>query len=780
MRSRLPYRLAWLLLIWAALQVFLSDAAALAAPTPSPSATASPSPSPTGTAPSSPAPAAPASPSTGYTPAGDATAPGTGVLGPITNLKVPIDGAGNVPVSRFEITANTGGAMDWDKKLLAFCTNGLFSLTKLIIGVAAWVLAWAFQFGPTKILLDPARQVAQTWQTNVIDRLGLPAFLLTLAGLWCGLLILRGRTSRGWGELGFSVVIAAVAASVLAQPADLLMGNDGVLGKTRDTSMALASITATTGSSDAQQPDKVAQPLQNVLLDTFIAKPHQMLEYGVVMDDKVPAPCRKAYADLVSGKKTQTQSTAGAVLQATSPLADAMGWGAASPAGEAFMRNAGSQCTKYANYAHNPTWDRLFGAVLLLVAAILVAFLVLLMVGVLLVAEIGLAFYAMAGNLVAVIAILPGGSRGLLWRWAGGIAKIVLVIFAVVIALPLLALFLGAIMRSAGGQALIVKFGLMDVTVAGGIVYHRKLIKFSTRAGQRISRRMEMARIGGSRGNGGYGGYGGYGGDGYGYGGYGMGQGWLGYGDPNALSPVSAAGLAYGLRAEIGRVTAPVAKAKHAWTGNAATNRKYATKLRSEGAGGFKQKMYGSRGGRVVWRTAKATGTAGRTARTATAYTLGAPVTWGQAKRSWTGQTAERPGVVAMRGRLDKARAVGQSGMAAAGGKVRGSVDYARRWGEGIAPGVVQAYQDPQIRERVAQARERAGQAAARHVIIPAQMQWDAMRGHPADNAPSGGAEPGPGYSTPAPDNPAQQAFWQRMAEARRRRHEDPPSEGKG
>ncbi|WUI00380.1 hypothetical protein OHR68_00695 [Spirillospora sp. NBC_00431] len=606
------HRVAWAVLICAVLGAFLGaldQPAASAQPAPAvpPAAAAYPPPAPTD--------GQTGTPTTGTAPKErEDPKPGTGLLGDLD--KQEVNGA---PISAYEITGDPGGAFDWDRKLLLFLTNGIFGFVKLIIGVMAWLLGWALKFGPAETLLGPVQVLADVYKVRVVDTLGLPSLLLTLAGLWCGLLILRGRGARGWGEMGLSVLVSAVSATTLLAPANLLMGNDGLMGSTRDTAISLASITATAGGSAETDP---SARMKEIILKTFIAEPHQMLQFGAVLEgnDDVPAKCWQAYKDGISGKEVPGMGAGDLPEMAQNPFAQSPAADRKEDPAGYFMEKAKGDCKEYVDYHAKPSWDRLFGALLLLLAAGLVAVLILIMVGVLLISICAMACYAITGHIVAVIAILPGGARGLLWRWLGGVAKTVLVICAVVVVLPLMAVGIDALMRSADEQGLMVKFALMDVVVAAALVFHRRLLRMSNLAGRRLASRMEWAKIGGSRGAGsGYSQYGlleqaGGGGGGYGRAG----------GHP-LDSGMSLGGAYRNVRAEIDRVVSPVTatagKARRMWVGDQEKNRAAAAKQKDGGAGVFKQKMYGSRGGRALWRTTKAT-------RGALRHTVGAPVTW--------------------------------------------------------------------------------------------------------------------------------------------------------
>lgn len=556
MLRRVLHRIAWGALICAVLGAFLNAVVA-------PRAAAEPTPSeldrhvrPAAAAPAPVARAAPSPPPSGDGPQEQEDAEsGVGLLGELDSQEV-----NGEPIKNYEITAEPPGITEWDSKLLNFLTGGIFGIVKLIIALVTWLLGWGMEFGPAEILLEPAQTLADAYRIQVVDRLGLPSLLLTLAGLWCGLLILRGRGARGWGEMGLSVLISALSATTLLAPGNLLMGDNGLMGTTRDTATALASITATGGASD--EADSSAR-MKQIVLETFIAKPHQMLQFGVVFDGngQVPDVCKKAYKKGISGTESKGEGEQSGAIDA---LAGAIpGRQTAAERREAdppgfYMQEAGDECKKYAEYHADPSWDRLFGAVLLLVAAGLAAILILIMVGTLLISICAMACYAITGHVVAVAAIMPGGARGLLWRWLGGVAKTVLVICAVVVVLPLMAVGIDALMASDEHQSLMVKFALMDVVVAAALIYHRKLLRMSSLAGQRMASRMEWAKIGGSRGAG------------SGYSTYGLLENVAGNGGRNALDGPSVTAPVRSVRAEIDRVTAPVAAtagtARRVWT----------------------------------------------------------------------------------------------------------------------------------------------------------------------------------------------------------------------
>jgi hypothetical protein len=482
--------------------------------------------------------------------------PPGGMLGPLTGTDQQC-----VPLSHYDISGNDENGWDVPATIMLFITNAFYTGARVLVGAQVWMLNWAFSFGAARALTRPAGTIATAWQ-QLIGRLSLAGTLLTFAAFDCGLMILRGRTARGAGELAVSVLISALAGALLTSPATMLLGSGGLLGQTRDTAMSLASITATGGATDSQTAAQAATPLTATLTVTFVVEPYQLLNFGTLIDSPgVPASCQAAYTQIVQGGP----------------------WG---DAGTPRNMMAAAGCQDLAYYDANLTWDRLMGAILLLVAVLVVTVLVVLITGTLLIAQFSLAFYAITSPAVVTLAVLPGAARGLLWRWAGGIAKVILVIVAIVMFIPLFAIFIRALLDGSASQPLAVRFFLLDIAAVAGLVFHRRLANAGIRAGHRITRHLESARFGGTRGS-------------------------SSSGSPSAgLAPLSITDIHRGARAEVSRVTQPARTAvrhtQRAWAGK--------VKQPPEGASGLRARLTRTRGGRTILRTAKVATTAGTVA----------------------------------------------------------------------------------------------------------------------------------------------------------------------
>jgi hypothetical protein len=150
-----------------------------------------------------------------------------------------------VPLSAYGLNVDQGGTLDVISKIIAFLIGLGFSVIKVVIGFACWLVDWALGFGLAKALLNPVSDIAGTIRAQVIDNLGLPGLFLMIVALWGGYHILFKRRSKGWSEIAMSLVIASIAGVTLADPGRVLIGNaddSGVLGTTKQFSMHIADV----------------------------------------------------------------------------------------------------------------------------------------------------------------------------------------------------------------------------------------------------------------------------------------------------------------------------------------------------------------------------------------------------------------------------------------------------------------------------------------------------------------------------------------------------------
>ncbi|MFI6358007.1 hypothetical protein ACIBJF_36515 [Streptomyces sp. NPDC050743] len=248
--------------------------------------------------------------------AADSTSESGDLLAPlnITSLE-------GVPINSYELDASGGSIVAFKSQALAFAMSGLFTLIRLLVGLAGWSIEMALRFPLLKILTRPAEQIADTYDQVVVDTLGLKGLLLAWAFVFAGFMIVRGRVGRGLGEIFLTLLIAAFAASAFVRP-DYLLAADGPLGQGQQVAAAVARQSVNSyhwgGKIAAKDPcegmsgnaelkclqeedeapvtaEEVARPLQDSITNALIVKPYMLLEYGRILDPSKPSDA-KAYA----------------------------------------------------------------------------------------------------------------------------------------------------------------------------------------------------------------------------------------------------------------------------------------------------------------------------------------------------------------------------------------------------------------------------------------------------------------------------------------------------
>ncbi|MFD4630312.1 hypothetical protein ACFVYR_21015 [Streptomyces sp. NPDC058284] len=234
-----------------------------------------------------------------------------------------VDSSEGVPLDGYELSAQGGSVFSLKSNAYAFLMNGLFTLVRLLVGLACWAVEFALRFPLIKVLADPAQRVSETYNDIVVDTLGLKGLLLAWAFVFGGILLVRGKASKGLGEILLTLLIAAFAASAFVRP-DYLLGQDGPLAQSQQAAAEVAQ--ATVESHDwggklasgntgpcagmwgkalekchqvqEERPysaSEVAKPIQDSLSNVLVVKGYMLVQYGRILDPGKKAD-RQAYA----------------------------------------------------------------------------------------------------------------------------------------------------------------------------------------------------------------------------------------------------------------------------------------------------------------------------------------------------------------------------------------------------------------------------------------------------------------------------------------------------
>ncbi|MGV4890770.1 hypothetical protein ACSR0Z_30135 (plasmid) [Streptomyces viridosporus] len=479
-----------------------------------------------------------------------------GLLAPLN-----IDSSEGVPINGYELNASGGSIVAFKSQALAFALSGLFTLIRLLAGLAGWAIEVAFRFPLLKILTAPAQKVADVYDDVVVDTLGVKGLLLAWSFVFTGFLLVRGRIGRGLGEMFLTLLIAAFAASAFVRP-DYLLAANGPLGQSQQVGIEVAqqSVNAydwggklassspcatATGAAEADcyrreaatpaSSTDIARPLQDSVTNALIVKPYMLLQYGRILDPAKPAD-RTAYAVhlkwITGGYKPDAEDDGG---EENDPCDTIEGPGRAycergqdddgtedalpelTPGGEllntaspllseedqafaaflADLKKAGDVGKACAAYAEKPTWWRVGGTVLLLVAALFICGMLLSSVIVMLGTQAICAAAAAAGGITFVAGMLPGPARQSVWKWLSLWGIAVLALVGVCAFVPFFAIAVDATLTD-GPDLMIERILLIDVLAVAGAAGHRRLLTGISSFGRRMAMRMRYAKVGGT------------------------------------------------------------------------------------------------------------------------------------------------------------------------------------------------------------------------------------------------------------------------------------------
>ncbi|MFJ9822295.1 hypothetical protein ACIRU3_45175 [Streptomyces sp. NPDC101151] len=470
-----------------------------------------------------------------------------------------ISSSEGVPINGYELNASGGSIVDFKGQALAFALSGLFTLIRLLVGLAGWSIEVAFRFPLLKILARPAQKVADSYNNVVVDALGLKGLLLAWAFVFAGFMIVRGRVGRGLGEIFLTLLIGAIAASALIRP-DTLLGQDGPLGQSQQVAAEVAQQSVNSydwgGKLSSYDPcagmagnaelkclqregegpvsaAEVARPIQDSITNALIVKPYMLLQYGRTLDPAKPSD-RQAYAIHLKwvtggykpGGKAQKDAEKACSLLAKPMrkycIREHTGQGSdklpsLTPGGElldtdspllsegdqqftAFLADldkAGPVGKSCAAYAEKPTWWRLGGAFLLLIATLFICGMLLSSAIVLLGTQGICAAAAAVGGVTFVAGMLPGPARQSVWKWLSLWGVAILTVVGICAFIPFFGIAVDATITN-GPQLMVERILLIDVLAIAGAAGHRRLLTAITSFGQRMAMRMRYAKVGGT------------------------------------------------------------------------------------------------------------------------------------------------------------------------------------------------------------------------------------------------------------------------------------------
>lgn len=375
------------------------------------------------------------------------------------------DSQGIVGIGRYDIgCANAGFVGDVGCLTVGTGTNLIFSIAKLAVGVAVWLLEAATGFVIEGALTDAATSVAELLDGRVLGPMRLSHLGLVVSALHMGWQFLRGRVGAGAGEFALTLIVYAALVAISTGS-----GFGGAVTGAMRTAGGISSEIVTL-AADTDRTGDVSDRVGGALMAGFVRDPYDTINWG---------------------KPLQAGSCADARNQAL----------ASGPHGfddtpRRLMETAG--CDAQAAFNAEASVSRLVGALLYLVVAAAALALFVITAFTLVVAK-GLALFLIALLPIALYAgLFPGAGRSLLWHWTAALVRVLALVIVMGVFLALLVTGLNGLLGVTGGMW--TRFLLVIFFMAVMAVGRRQLLDISARMADSTLGRLEGAHIGGSHG----------------------------------------------------------------------------------------------------------------------------------------------------------------------------------------------------------------------------------------------------------------------------------------
>lgn len=376
---------------------------------------------------------------------------------------IPDSGAGQFPTSNYDIGYDGGAWNNIQRKFFGLLTELAFGVVRWLLGIALWLVRWAYGFGVADALGDPALRIGRLYEAEFIGPVGLRQAAIFAALAWAGYHGLRGRLQMAAGELLVSLIVAALGGIILANPQGYLTGMFDTT--TRLSGVFLALGTGAEPPDTPQASTAVLDPLAGHLHAAFIEQPYDLLNWGEPLTGACAAARDRIVATGPHGSEDEPREV---------------------------MRAAG--CGAQADFNHDPTAERLGGALLTLVATAAVVLLLALISITLLVAQIITVLLFAVAPFALVFGLVPGGGREVMWRWAGGLARVFLAIVGMSFVLSLLLLVVDGLLAASEGASIMERFSLLVLVTIGMFIVRKRVVASGAHLAERLGQRLAGAR----------------------------------------------------------------------------------------------------------------------------------------------------------------------------------------------------------------------------------------------------------------------------------------------
>lgn len=214
-----------------------------------------------------------------------------------------------VNIDRFMLQWDTGSPwnpLNVDSEIFSTLAGMFWVWYRDMVAVQIWVLDWVLGMDWLGYILAPLAGLSIIIQ-GMIAQIGLLNLMLIILAFVVGFWLLKGRYAGGFMELLIGCLIAALATGFLANPMATIGGEQGVIMQSRNAGMDIATGFATEGASFERDSVVIREGLKGQLVDTLLRAPHQIINYGTVIDG---TGCENTYTENV-GQENAVEAIGG-------------------------------------------------------------------------------------------------------------------------------------------------------------------------------------------------------------------------------------------------------------------------------------------------------------------------------------------------------------------------------------------------------------------------------------------------------------------------------------
>ena len=386
---------------------------------------------------------------------------------------VPRTSAG-FPLSVYHMYSQAGGLTELHRPFVGMVLSLVWQAGQVALKVSMWAFDWAVSGNVTEILTGIPAELAALLQDRVVHGLRLYEMGLALLAAVVAWKIVRARLADAAGTLVFALLAFSLGWFLLTTTAF-----EGYYKGAQETRELLAE-GLTLGAIEEAGPGGLdAAAAMTVVLDSTVHTPWEHLNFGQELNNSCAVEA--AQAILVDGIRSQSAADLDR-LRACPASTDPE---YAGPPGSVF---AGGDAV--ADFASNPSGERLFGAFIVVAGQIAVAVLVMAAAMLALLSEVLLAA-AFASLPLAVAGVLWPGGRRVAGAWCSLLLRGLVGFGVGMLFLSAVMTVLAAVVGRTQGLALLERSLAFFLVAYGGVklrkVFPKAAAQFSATLGGKVS-----------------------------------------------------------------------------------------------------------------------------------------------------------------------------------------------------------------------------------------------------------------------------------------------------